>query len=97
MHTFRRSWLALFGGILLLALSVSAAFGAKPSGTEGNRGQTVATFVHDVVFGDQADADDDESAEDSDSDEDADEDADSEDADEADEADEDSEDADAGR
>ena len=51
MHTFRRSWLALLGGILLLALSVSAAFGAKPSGAESNRGQTVATCVHDVVFG----------------------------------------------
>ena len=67
MHTFRRSWLALFGGILLLVLSVSAAFGAKPSGAESNRGQTVAAFVHDVVFGDQTDADEDESDEDSDS------------------------------
>ena len=68
MRTFRRSWLALFGGILLLALSVSAAFGAKPSGAESNRGQTVAAFVHDVVFGDQTDADEGESDEDSDED-----------------------------
>jgi hypothetical protein len=51
MHTFRRSWLALMGAILLITLSVSAAIGAKPSGTDGPRGQSVAAFVHELVFG----------------------------------------------
>jgi len=51
MHTFRRTWLALMGAILLVTLSVSAAFGAKPTDTEGPRGQSIAAFVHDLVFG----------------------------------------------
>ena len=80
MRTFRRSWLALFGGILLLALSVSAAFGAKPSGAESNRGQTVAAFVHELVFGTDADDDEDEESEDADESEDSEEDSDAEDS-----------------
>ncbi len=53
MHRFRGQWLALFGGILLLTLSVSTVFGARPEGADGNRGQTISSFVHSVVFGDE--------------------------------------------
>lgn len=53
MHRFRESWLALFGGILLLTLSVSSVFGAPPTDAEGNRGQSISTFVHALVFGDE--------------------------------------------
>jgi hypothetical protein len=63
MQRLRTHWLALMGAMLLLTLTVSAAFGAPPSGTdEGNRGQTVAAFVHELVFG--ADEADDEANED---------------------------------
>jgi hypothetical protein len=51
MTRFRTHWLALLGGTLLLALSVSSAFGAKPVGDGPNRGQQVSTFVHELVFG----------------------------------------------
>ena len=51
MQRFRNTWVALVGGALLLALSVSAAFGADPANSDGNRGQSVAAFVHDMVFG----------------------------------------------
>lgn len=58
MQRFRSTWLALIGAVLLITLSVSAAAAAKPSGTaEGTRGQTVAAFVHDLVFGSQTDDD----------------------------------------
>ena len=68
MQRFRSTWLALIGAVLLITLSVSAAAGAKPSGTaEGTRGQTVAAFVHDLVFGSQTD-DDEEDTEDGDAD-----------------------------
>ena len=48
MQRFRSTWLALVGGAFLLALSVSAAFGADPG---SNRGQTIAALVHELVFG----------------------------------------------
>lgn len=48
MQRFRSTWLALVGGAFLVALSVSAAFGADPG---SNRGQTIASFVHELVFG----------------------------------------------
>jgi hypothetical protein len=51
MPTFRRTWLALVGGALLLALSVSAAFGAPPTGEDGPRGRSVSAFVHELIFG----------------------------------------------
>lgn len=38
-------------GALLVTLSVSAAFGAAPTTEEGNRGQSIASFVHELVFG----------------------------------------------
>jgi hypothetical protein len=49
MSKFRTRWLALFGGVTLIALSMSSALGAKPT---DNRGMQVSTFVHSL----QADA-----------------------------------------
>ena len=52
MQRFRSTWLALIGGAVLITLSVSAAFGAAPANTrEATRGQTIAAFVHELVFG----------------------------------------------
>lgn len=59
MQRLRSTWLALMGGALLVTLSVSAAFGAPPTGTDGPRGQTVAAFVHELVFGSDEETDDD--------------------------------------
>lgn len=47
-------------GALLVTLSVSAAFGAAPPSGERNRGQSIASFVHELIF------DTDESEEDQD-------------------------------
>src|SRR6187549_862872 len=96
MQRFRNTWVALVGGALLLVLSVSAAFGADPADSDGNRGQSVAAFVHDLVFGADEGTDDQTEEEDGDTDEEADEDSDEDSADEtdedsADDADEDSE------
>ena len=46
MSRFRTHWLALFGGVTLLALSLSTAFGAKPEGD--NFGSQVSAFVHSL-------------------------------------------------
>jgi hypothetical protein len=46
MSKFRTHWLALFGGVTLLALSMSTAFGARPEGE--NKGQQVSAFVHSL-------------------------------------------------
>jgi hypothetical protein len=63
MPTLRRTWLALVGGALLLAFSVSAAFGAPPTEEDGPRGQSVSAFVHELIFGSEpADEDQDEDA-----------------------------------
>jgi hypothetical protein len=52
MHRLRSSWFALIGGLLLVGLSVSSVFAARPAGTEdGTRGQQIAAFVHELVFG----------------------------------------------
>ena len=52
MQRFRSTWLALIGGALLITLSVSAAFGAAPSGTrDATRGQSIAAAVHALIFG----------------------------------------------
>ena len=84
MHTFRRAWLALMGAILIVTLSVSAAFGAKPIDTaEGPRGQSVAAFVHDLVFGSD-ETDEDEVVEEDESSEDEEEDSDDEESEEED-------------
>jgi hypothetical protein len=45
MSNFRSRWLALFGGVTLIALSMSSALGAKPT---DNRGMQVSTFVHSL-------------------------------------------------
>ena len=55
MQRLRSTWLALMGGALLVTLSVSAAFGAPPTGEDAPRGQTVAGFVHELVFGEETD------------------------------------------
>src|SRR5687768_7565563 len=60
MQKLRSTWLALMGGAFLVALSVSAAFGAPPTGTDGPRGQTVAALVHELVFGADEETDADE-------------------------------------
>jgi hypothetical protein len=65
MHHFRERWLAVFGGILLLTLSVSTVFGARPEGTEATRGQSVSAFVHSLVFGGTTDEEDDADADES--------------------------------
>ncbi len=54
MNPFRRNVLVLFGAALLVALSVSGALGAKPTGSDASpRGQTIAAFVHALIAGDQ--------------------------------------------
>jgi hypothetical protein len=45
MSKFRTRWLALFGGVTLIALSMSSALGAKPA---DNRGMQVSAFVHSL-------------------------------------------------
>ncbi|MGI8657777.1 MAG: hypothetical protein ACR2K4_03265 [Candidatus Limnocylindria bacterium] len=51
MQRLRSTWLALIGGAILVTLSVSAAFGSAPSASaEGTRGQTIAGFVHGLLF-----------------------------------------------
>ena len=51
MHRLRERWVALLGGALLVTLSVSTAFGADPADeTDGPRGQTIAGFVHSLIF-----------------------------------------------
>ena len=62
MRQFRTMWLAVIGGLLLIALSVSVAFGAKPIDTEPNRGQQVSAFVHDLIFGTDDEPEDDADA-----------------------------------
>ena len=51
MPTLRKTWLAVVGGALLLAFSVSAAIGAPPTEEDGPRGRTISAFVHELVFG----------------------------------------------
>jgi hypothetical protein len=48
MSRFRSHWLALFGGVTLIALSLSTAFAAKPDAAD-NRGQQVAAFVQSLA------------------------------------------------
>jgi len=47
MTRFRSRWLALFGGVTLIALSLSSAWAAKPDGP--NHGQQVSAFVHSLL------------------------------------------------
>ena len=43
MSRIRSPWLALFGGVILIVLSLSTALGGKPNGT--NHGQQVSSQV----------------------------------------------------
>jgi hypothetical protein len=47
MSRFRSRWLALFGGVTLLALSLSTAFAGKPDST--HPGVQVSAYVHSLV------------------------------------------------
>jgi hypothetical protein len=80
MRRFRTQWLALFGALVILSLSLGSAFGARPTKADGESltfGQQVSAFVHSLQSADQ----------DEDQDEDADEDADQDDADDEDSGD----------
>jgi hypothetical protein len=55
MSKFRSRWLALFGGVTLIALSMSTAFAGKPA-ADTNRGLEVSAYVHSLV-GDVEDTD----------------------------------------
>jgi hypothetical protein len=77
MRRFRTHVLAVFGALVILSLSLSSAFGARPPVSDDettNVGQQVSTFVHSLLAGEQEeDGDQDESEEcDTDSDEDVD-------------------------
>jgi hypothetical protein len=67
MQRLRGSWLALVGAALLVLFSISVAMGADPASGD-NRGQSIAGFVHTLIFGEQTP--DDEVNEDEDEDED---------------------------
>ena len=71
MHRLRSTWLALMGGALLIALSVSTAFGAPPN-EKDTRGQKVSSFVHELIFGSEEETDEDEVVEEEPADEDED-------------------------
>jgi hypothetical protein len=58
MQRLRSTWVALVGGAFLLAVSVSAAFGAPPTDEDGPRGRSVSGFVHELIFGSEANAGD---------------------------------------
>ncbi len=83
MSRFRTHLMALLGGAMLLALSISGALGHASSGDFAggarNHGQTVSDFVHSLAFGDE-DAAEEEPADDGDADADS-EDVDTEDTD----------------
>lgn len=51
MKRLRTPWFAVVGGALLLILTVSSAFGADPVDADAPRGQSVAAFVHELIFG----------------------------------------------
>ena len=72
MHRLRSTWLALMGGALLIALSVSTAFGAPPN-EKDTRGQKVSSFVHELIFGSDEETDEDEVVEEEPADDDEDE------------------------
>ena len=73
MERFRRHWLALAGGLLVVGMSASAVFGADPTETDADvpMGLQVSAFVHGLVFGQS----DENADEDTDTDESTDEDS----------------------
>jgi hypothetical protein len=54
MSRFRSRWLALFGAVTILSLSLSTALAGKPDGE--NRGQQVSAFVHSLQATDEESA-----------------------------------------
>jgi len=68
MSRFRSRWLALFGGVTLITLSLSPAFAGKPEGE--NRGQQVSAFVHSLQGADEETEEDTEAEEDTETEED---------------------------
>lgn len=71
MHLLRRRWIAVLSGVLLLTLSVSSAFGAGPTdAADDPRGQTIAAFVHSLIFGTEDPPDEELAEEEEDGDED---------------------------
>jgi hypothetical protein len=53
MQRLRGSWLALLTAAMLMLFSVSVAIGADPE-TDANRGQSIASFVHSLIFDEPA-------------------------------------------
>ncbi len=56
MRRFRTQWLALFGALVILSLSLGSAFGARPTKADGESvtfGQQVSAFVHSLQSADQ--------------------------------------------
>ncbi len=56
MRRFRTQWLALFGALVILSLSLGSAFGARPIKADGESltfGQQVSAFVHSLQSADQ--------------------------------------------
>jgi hypothetical protein len=56
MTPSRTRWLALLGGVALIALSLSTALAGKPD-AGGNRGDQVSAFVHSLLGGAEASTD----------------------------------------
>ncbi len=52
MSKLRSNWFALFGGVTLLALSMSSAFAGKPDGPP--QGQLVSEYVHSLQSADES-------------------------------------------
>lgn len=67
MSRFRTRWLALFGAVTLLSLSLSTALAGKPDGE--NRGQQVSAFVHSLQEADEETEEDTETEDDTETDE----------------------------
>ncbi len=74
MRRFRTQWLALFGALVILSLSLSSAFGARPTSADGDTltfGQQVSAFVHSLHSGEQDEEQDEDQEEECDTDEDS--------------------------
>jgi hypothetical protein len=70
MRRFRTQWLALFGALVILSLSISSVFAARPVATDTSSsfGGQVSTFVHLLVSGTNDDTTADDGGEDENSD-----------------------------
>ena len=54
MSKLRSHWFAVFGGVTLLALSMSSAFAGKPEGAP--QGQLVSEYVHSLQSADESES-----------------------------------------